>query len=299
MTNQTWHKVDGPVVVFSIARQGKEGWLLGTNEGLWSYRDGVCSIVSEALRSAAITAVAAAPMFPKHNLILVGSVDGIARSIDGGQTWASAVLPQAAQVSQILLSPDFESDGIAFAASLENGVLRTTDEGQRWHSWNFGLLDLETLALAVSPDFAQDELVYVATGTGVFRSINGGRAWRELAFAGEGPEAEEALPPTGIAMTRDILAVSSESKGLYYSTDHGDSWLKRNAFRSGQTNTLTSSQDGTKLLLATPSVIGVSDDAGVTWQRIAKPPDDVIAVAIDDDGTVLCGTQEDGLWVYQ
>jgi photosystem II stability/assembly factor-like uncharacterized protein len=299
MTNQTWHKVDSPAVVFSMARLGKEGWLLGTDQGLWCYRDGACAIISEALRTAAITAVAAAPTYPKHNLILVGSVDGIARSIDGGKTWASATLAQAAQVSQIVLSPDFESDGIAFAATLENGVLRTTDEGQRWHSWNFGLLDLETLALAVSLDFAQDELVYVATGTGVFRSINGGRAWRELAFAGEGPEAEEALPPTGVAMTREALLVSSESKGLYYSNDRGDTWFRRNAFRGGQTNTLTASQDGTKLLLATPSVIGVSEDSGATWQRIAKPPDDVIAVAIDDDGTVLCGTQDDGLWVYR
>lgn len=299
MTNQTWHKVDSPAVVFSMSRLGTEGWLLGTNEGLWCYRDGACALISEALRTAAITAVAAAPTYPKHNLILVGSVDGIARSIDGGKTWASATLAQAAQVSQIVLSPDFESDGIAFAATLENGVLRTTDEGQRWHSWNFGLLDLETLAVAVSPDFAQDELVYVATGTGIFRSINGGRAWRELAFAGEGPAAEEALPPTGVAMTRQALLVSSESKGVYYSNDRGDTWFKRNAFRGGQTNTLTASQDGTKLLLATPSVIGVSEDSGATWQRIAKPPDDVIAVAIDDDGTVLCGTQDDGLWVYQ
>ncbi|HEY3342400.1 MAG TPA: hypothetical protein VGK81_10295, partial [Anaerolineae bacterium] len=281
------------------ARLGEEGWLLGTNEGLWRYHDGACEIINEALRAAVITAVAAAPAYPKHNLILVGSVDGIARSIDGGKTWTNAVLAQTAQVTQIVLSPDFESDGIAFAATLENGVLRTTDEGQRWHSWNFGLLDLETLALAVSLDFAQDELVYVATGTGVFRSINGGRAWRELAFAGAGPEAEEALPPTGVAMTRETLVVGSESKGLYYSNDLGDTWFRRNAFRSGQTNTLTTSQDGTKLLLATPSTIGISEDSGATWQRIAKPPDNVIVVAIDNDGTVLCGTQDDGLWAYR
>ena len=299
MTNQTWQKVDSPAVVFSLARLGTQGWLLGTNEGLWRYSKGQCEIMSEALRSAAITAVAAAPTYPKHNLILIGSVDGIARSIDGGKTWTGATLTQPSQVSQIVLSPDFESDGIAFAATLEDGVLRTTDSGQRWHSWNFGLLDLETLALAISPDFAQDELVYVATGTGIFRSINGGRAWRELAFAGSEDDAEGALPPTGVAMTRDVLVVGSESKGLYYSRDRGDAWFKRNAFRSGQTNTIAVSHDGTKLLLATPSAISISEDAGAAWQRIAKPPDNVIAVAIDDDGAVLCGTQDDGLWAYR
>jgi photosystem II stability/assembly factor-like uncharacterized protein len=298
MTNLTWHKVESPAVVFAISRLGAEGWLLATNEGLWRYREGRCEILNETLRSATITAAAAPSVYPQHPLILIGSVDGIARSTTSGRIWNGAVLTQPSQVSQIVLSPDFESDGIAFAATLEDGVLRTTDEGQHWHSWNFGLLDLETLALAVSPDFATDETVYVATGTGIFRSINGGRAWRELAYAGEGPEAEDALPPTGVAMTRDILVVSTENKGLYYSRDRGDTWFKRNAFRSGQTNTLAVSFDGTKLLLAAPSAISISTDSGATWQRIAKPPDNVISIAIDDDGTVLCGTQEDGLWAY-
>ncbi len=301
MTNQSnhsWHKVDSPAVIFSLSRLGAEGWLLGTNEGLWRYQGGQCEIINESLRGAAITAAVASLTYPQHRLILVGSVDGIARSIDGGQTWSSATLAQPSQVSQIVLSPDFESDGIAFAATLEDGVLRTTDQGQRWHSWNFGLLDLETLALAVSPDFGTDETVYVATGTGVFRSTNGGRAWRELAYAGEGPEAEDALPPTGVAVTRDILVVSTENKGLYYSRDRGDTWFKRNAFRSGQTNTLAVSHDGAKLLLAAPAAVSLSADSGAIWQRIAKPPDNVISVAVDDDGTVLCGTQEDGLWAY-
>jgi photosystem II stability/assembly factor-like uncharacterized protein len=299
MTNRTWQKVDGPPVIFSLARLGTEGWLVGTNEGLWCYQHGTCTLISEALRAAAITAVAAPPDYPHPNLLLVGSVDGIARSFDGGQTWNSATLTQPSQVSQILLSPSFEFDGIAFAATLEDGVLRTADRGERWHSWNFGLLDLETLSLAVSANYAQDETVFTVTGTGVFRSTNGGRAWRELAFAGEGPAAEEALPPTGVALTGDTLVVSTESKGVFYSRDNGDTWLKRSAFRSGQTNALSTSHDGSKLLLATPSAIAISTDAGKSWERIARPPDSVISIAIDDDGTVLCGTQEDGLWIYQ
>ncbi|MCL4505765.1 MAG: hypothetical protein M1434_11560 [Chloroflexi bacterium] len=299
MTNRTWQKLDSPAVIFSLGRCGREGWLLGANEGLWRYHDGACTIVSEALRAAAITAVAAPDRYPYQNLLLVGSVDGIARSIDGGQTWNSATLAQPSQVSQIVLSPGFEFDGIAFAATLEDGVLRTSDEGQRWSSWNFGLLDLETLALAVSPNFAADETVFVATASGVFRSTNGGRAWRELAFAGDGPEADDALPPTGVAVIDDTIVVSSESKGLFYSRDNGDTWFKRVAFRSGQTYTLSSSYDGTRLLLATPSTIAISPDSGATWERLGRAPDSVIAIAIDDDGSVLCGTQDDGLWVYR
>jgi photosystem II stability/assembly factor-like uncharacterized protein len=299
MTKLTWHKVDGPAVIFSLGRLGKEGWLAGTNEGLWRYHDGSLSVVSEALRAAAITATAAPDNYPHTNLIMVGSVDGIARTIDGGHTWMTGIMTQVSQVSQIVLSPAYDADSIIFATTLEDGVLRTHDGGDHWYNWNFGLLDLETLSIAVSPDFAKDETVYVATGTGIFRSLNGGRAWRELAFAGEGPEAEEALPPTGIVVTNDMVIVSTESKGLFYSRDRGDTWFKRNAFRSGQTSTIATSQDATKVLLATPAAIAISADSGATWERIAKPPDSVISIGIGDDGAVLCGTQEDGLWVYR
>ena len=298
MTNQKWHKIDGPSVIFSLAWAGSEGMMAGTNEGLWQYRNGSFTLFSEALRTASITAVAMPANFPRNKLIMVGSVDGIAHTIDDGHTWMTGIMTQVSQVSQILLSPAYDADSIIFAATLEDGVLRTHDGGDHWHNWNFGLLDLETLALAISPAFAQDETLYVATGTGIFRSQNGGRAWRELAFAGTGPEAEEALPPTGVAVTSDMVVVSTESKGLYYSRDHGDTWFKRNAFRSGPTNTLATSHDASRLLLATPAAIGISADSGATWQRIARPPENVICLGIDDDGSVLCGTQQDGLWVY-
>jgi photosystem II stability/assembly factor-like uncharacterized protein len=299
MANKTWQKVEGPPVIFTLANAGPMSWLMGTNEGLWHYHSGACRIVSEALRNATITAVAAAPKFPRHNLILVGSVDGIARSIDNGATWSSATMTQPSQVAQIVFSPNFENDSIVFAATLEDGVLRSTDQGVRWSSWNFGLLDLETLALALSPTFAEDDTVLVATGTGVFRSINGGRAWRELLYAGEGAQAEEAMPPTGVVMARDTWVVSTESKGLFYSHDAGETWGKRTAFRSGQTNTIAVAPDRTTLLLATPNAIALSKDAGATWDRVAKPPDNVISLGLDTDGTILCGTQEEGLWIYK
>lgn len=299
MANRAWHKIDGPAVIFALGKLGSDGWLLGTNEGLWRYHNGKSEMMSEALRAAAITAVAAPETYPHHNLILIGSVDGIARSVDGGKTWSSASMPQPSQVSQIVLSPGFEFDGIGIAATLEDGVLRTSDDGSHWHSWNFGLLDRETLALAVSPEFAADETVFVATSSGVFRSTNGGRAWRELPFAGEEPDSEDAMPPTGVAVTRDMIIVSTEAKGLYYSRDNGATWFKRNAFRSGQTLALATARSQELLLLATPSAIAISEDSGATWERIAKPPDSVIAVAVDDSGEVLCGTQDDGLWVYR
>ncbi len=53
------------------------------------------------------------------------------------------------------------------------------------------------------------------------------------------------------------------------------------------------------MAVATPQVVATTADLGETWVRTeGKTPKGIIAVAVADDGTVLCGTQQDGLWMY-
>lgn len=292
MAKQKWQHVDGPSSIFSIAPAGTAGWLIGTEQGVWSVGE-TCTILCEALRPAAITAVAASPGFPGQPYIIVGAADGLARSTDRGETWFTPGMPQRSHVSQIALSPNFTEDGIGFAATLEDGVLVTTNHGQSWHSWNFGLLDLEVLTVAVSQSFGQDETVIAGTGTGIFRSTNGGRAWRELAID------ENAAPLSGVCFSHGVLVAGSENSGLFYSRDFGDTWQKRSTFRSGQISALGVSPDGSLLAVATPTVVAVSSDAGANWTRTeGKTPVGIVSIAPLPNGAILVGTQEEGLWRY-
>lgn len=293
MAKQRWQAVSGPSTVFAIAPAGRGQWLLGSNEGVWQYADGSCTIVSEALRPAAITAVAASPTYPHHPVALVGAADGIARSPDQGATWVGATMPQRSQISQIVMSPAFEVDGVAFAATLQDGVLCTADYGENWKAWNFGLLDMETLSLAVSPNHAQDETVIAATVHGVFRSTNGGHAWRALALPAE------VLPLAGLAFSTGMLVAGSESQGVFYSPDLGATWGRRPTFKSGQINAVAASPDGKVLAIATPTVVAASTDQGATWNRSeGHVPRGIISLVVDGSGTLMCGTQEEGLWAY-
>ena len=88
-----------------------------------------------------LTAVAHANItMPEQSLILVGASDGIAYSSDGGATWTAGALREPAQVAQIVVSPTFERDGAAFAATTGHGAA-LTDGGQSWVPRNFGLAD--------------------------------------------------------------------------------------------------------------------------------------------------------------
>ncbi|MCS7060579.1 MAG: hypothetical protein RMN25_05370 [Anaerolineae bacterium] len=297
MAKQKWQRIHGPSSIFSIAPAGAAGWLIGSEQGVWRLDESgaeSCFIVSESLRPAAITAVAASPNFPDQPYLIVGAADGLARSTDRGETWFTPAMPQRSHVSQIALSPHFAEDGIGFAATLTDGVLVTTNHGQSWHAWNFGLLDLEVLTLAVSDRFAEDETVIAGAGTGVFRSTNGGRAWRELAID------ENAAPLSGVCFSQGVLVAGSENAGLFYSDDFGDTWQKRSAFRSGQISALGTSPDGSVLVVATPTVVAVSKDAGAHWTRTeGKTPTGIVSITALSDGSVLAGTQEEGLWKYE
>ena len=170
--------------------------------------------------------VAISPDFERDPRIFAGLSGGILRSWNGGQSWESIPLPSPPPIiSALELSPNFEQDGIIFAATLEDGVLFSADRGHRFGAWNFGLLDLNILCLAISPDFARDETVFVGTQSGVFRSTNGGRAWREIDL----PVGYEAVLSLALSpdFARDgILFAGAETQGLLLSTDAGESWQR-------------------------------------------------------------------------
>ena len=293
MAKQRWQHIDSPTTIFAVAPAGDMGWVLGTNEGVWKVVDGACSIASEMLRPAAITAVVASPAFPRHHYALAGAADGIARSIDECVTWVGTQMAKQAQIGQIVVTPAFHVDGFAFAATMQDGVLVSTDFGATWQLWNIGLLDKETVAIAVSPKINLDETVLVATVSGLFRSTNSGRAWREVGLP------PGIAPLSALTFVGETLVAGSETQGLLYSPDMGNSWGKRSSFKSGQINALAVSRDGQRLAVATPTVVASTTDVGLNWMRAeGHAPQGIISIAIDNDGTLLAGTQEDGLWLY-
>jgi len=169
-------------------------------------------------------AVAIPPDFEHDPLVLAGVGGGILRSIDRGQTWETIPLPPPPPiVSTLIFSPDYVQDGIIFAGTMEDGVLFSSDRGHSFASWNFGLLDLNILCLAISPNFAEDEILYAGTQSGIFRSSNGGRAWRdiELPFGFEAVISLVLSP--NFKKDRTIYA-GTETKGLWRTPDGGKTW---------------------------------------------------------------------------
>ena len=216
------------------------------------------------------TAVAVSPAFEQDRSVFAAVKGGILRSSDAGDTWFTAAFPAPPPVfSSLLVSPDFERDGFLLAATLEDGVFSSTDRGGRWQPWNFGLFDLNVLCIALSPAWIEDETVYAGTETGLYRSANGGRAWRHTGFPAE------CAPALCIVCIKDgdsratRLIVGTEQHGLIASCDNGETWerLAANSI-SGAVNQLHvggRGDDGLAIHALVEDGILRSDDAGRTW----------------------------------
>jgi photosystem II stability/assembly factor-like uncharacterized protein len=232
------------------------------------------------------SAVVVSPAYASDRSVFAGVTGAMLRSHDGGMTWLPSLLPSPPPVvSCLVASPDYERDGVLFAGTLEDGVFRSSDRGDHWVRWNFGLLDLHVLALALSPDFARDETLFAGVESGIFRSTNGGRAWREVPFP------PELAPVICLAVSPDysrdgVILAGTEEHGLRISRDRGRSWGALGLGVVGDTvNAILLASDfpqTPKALAVTSTGVFASDDGGSQWSELAieLPPDEtVVAIA--------------------
>ena len=147
--------------------------------------------------------------------LFAGGVEGIARFSRQSGEWQSARIEgNGNSIAALALSPDFEQDRSALAASLASGILRSEDAGATWRSSNFGVQNFEVTSLA----WASSGHAFAGTASGIFRSPNGGRAWRSVDDTfGMSIAAIVILP------NDQLLAVTDDGL-LLISSDNGASW---------------------------------------------------------------------------
>lgn len=129
----------------------------------------------------AVYALACAPSGGRESPCFAATDGGLFCSTDGGLTWQFAwtSLGMAGHVpaTAVAISPDFPHDRTLFV-SVSGGILRSHDGGKTWHAALLSNPSPVVSALAVSPRFVEDGLVFAATlDDGVFRSSDRGARW--------------------------------------------------------------------------------------------------------------------------
>jgi photosystem II stability/assembly factor-like uncharacterized protein len=191
---------------------------------------------------------------------------GILTTYDAARTWQFASLTRPSPfVTALVLSSHIAHGRLLLAATLQDGMFRSADHGVSWSPYNYGLWDATVFALAASPD----GLFYAGTNSGVFVSVNGGRAWHETAFPSVGAVMRLACAAGG------AVFAATEAGELYFSGDSGQHWQQMPTawqHRTGDPPRLrVHPRDGRTLHVETGDQIWVTTTLGKPWQSQPLP----------------------------
>ena len=183
--------------------------------------------------------------------------DGVYKSMDGGDNWTNMGLPESERIAKILVNPENTNTvyacvpGKLWSDSSERGVYRTTDGGKTWTQILKGA-NASTGCSMMTMDPKEPKTLYAglwdfrrkgwtfrsggegptaSSGSGLFKSIDGGNNWSELAdinAKGLPPKpwgrVAVAVAPSKPNVVYAVIEAKMPRDGLYRSDDSGLTW---------------------------------------------------------------------------
>src|SRR6202790_2243694 len=257
------------VAITGVTQQPGVFYMAQVNGGVWKTDDfgNTWRPIFDDQSSGSVGAIAVAPS--DSNILYGGSGEGLQRpdlavgdgmykSTDAGKTWTHLGLRDAQQITNIIVDPAnpkrlFVSvQGHPYGPNAERGVFRSTDGGATFEKVlykdeNTGAADLAfdpqnpqiiyavLWAARVAPWEVRDGRSFIAAGSGLFKSEDGGDTWHPLT-KGLPNYMDDKLGRIGIAVSRgdrNRLYASVEAEngkgGVYRSDDSGASWRQVNS----------------------------------------------------------------------
>jgi len=248
---------------------GRNGWADSgpsgsPQEDMWQAVDGP--------RGDSVTSLAMSPNYALDHTVFAGlRADGVYRTINWGQSW-ERLNADPWSVIDLAISPAYADDMTVFATqgvwTVSYNVFRSTDEGESWWEVTPAWGDLpDPPLLSISPNYGNDETLYVLGGAQTYLSTDGGDTFVEASgWFSDHHVAELAFSP--VYSTDLTLFALVPGDGLYKSTDSGTNWAPTGLSGDLSTFAISPNYASDQMLLAVNAVDGqlqISTDGGSTW----------------------------------
>ncbi len=210
-----------------------------------------------------ITAIAIHPS-DTNTIYITSPGGGVWKTADGGQNWVPLTDYNSLWMNMFSVCIDPQNPNTVYAGSSANVVIKSVDGGATWVPINSGMTGIIRKVI-VHP--TNSNIVFVAAGNGIWRSLNGGGAWTRV-FAGTSLEDIDFKPGAPA-----IVYASSGSIALR-SADGGATWTvlgtAQGIMGSGRTLVAVSPANPERVYVAQASgnefgALYVSDNSGLSF----------------------------------
>ena len=183
--------------------------------------------------NSAITAISFSPHFKKDSTIYLGTAgEGVWQSQDEGKNFVALNSPNSPVKIQDIVSLANQNTTNLYVSDWNKGVFFSNDDGKTWAQYSQGLTqDAQAeqknfqrphfSKLAISPNFEQDQTLFVTGFDGLFKSTNKGQHWQEVDAFRRSIIGLVVSPDYANDSTVAILNYVGEA---YISRDRGETW---------------------------------------------------------------------------
>ena len=150
--------------------------------------------------------------------------------------------------------------------------------------------------ISIVKDYAQPQIIFVASREHVYKSIDTGKNWEKIFSA---RKANKKINRLYCSRQQRVLYVLTQD-GLFMSDDQGDNWKR--SFRGNsdlENNCLSLLSTSGAIYLGTEERLLISHDQGKTWQRSLDQFSDSVVSSIAGTENIIYVASERGVFISE
>lgn len=196
------------------------------------------------------------------NTLVVGALDGVFRSNDGGDSWKQISPVGHADIHNIeSVALDPKNPSVVYAGT-SHLLFKTADKGTTWNRIHKGMVeDSDVFSIIVNSE--NPSVVFASSSSGIYKSENAGTSFSKIQGIPFSARCTHMLKQD---LSNPSIVYAGTTEGLWKSSDLGKSWKRVSNPEVVVNDIMIDPRNSNHMLLATDrSGVLATDNGAATW----------------------------------